>query len=642
MNARRTGTFAAPVALLLALPATGQQDASTTAAYQFAVAKMLAMEGAFQDAIAALNAAIRLRPEDPYLRLEQAELLVRLAERSGDAAARAARLAEAADAVRAAERLAPDNTDQLRLKSRIWLGLAERDPEAVEGALTALEALRVHQPGDVQSMLALGRLYLSRGRAASAAEVFREVVHNRPDARIAYTLLADALRRDRRPAEAEEVLRGLVLRDPAALDSRLELADLLSQRGEHRAAVELLRAAPPETRAMPAVEGRLAFELYRLGDLAGALAAVEPVVAANPEDVGGRYLRALILAAEARTDEAAAELEALHAASPASAEIALALARVRERQGRPAEGARALRATMVRLEDDRRPREAAALRLELGSALMREKRWAEAEAELAPLLDSADPDVLTDAAIATATSLQEQRRGPEALELLAARLAADPAARAKRAEILHREGRDAEARALLDDLARGGTGGRVLAADVYQRLEAYADSIALLEEVLAAEPQSAEARFRLGAAYERTGRRGEAIAAFRELLRQRADFAPALNYLGYMLAERGESLEEAVRLTQRAVDLDPDNGAYVDSLGWAHFQRGQLAEARRFLERAAGLEPADATVHEHLGDVYAALGDVERALSIYRRALELGPDDAAHLEKKLRDLRGGS
>src|SRR5688572_2970767 len=385
-----------------------QPEAAPTAAYHFAVGKMLAAEGAFQEALVALAEAVRLSPEDPYLRLEQAELLLRLAERASDSTVRATRLAEAAAAVRAAEQVAPENTDLLRLKSRVFLALSERDPQAFEEALGALEALRSRQPGDVQSMLALGRLYLSRGRAAQAAAVFEEVIRNRPDARAAYSLLADALSRDQRPREAEEALRALLRRDPTSLESRLELSDLLSQRGEHRAAAELLRAAPPEARSLLAVERRLAFELYRLGDLAGALAAVEPVIAADREDIGGRYLRALILAAEARSDEAGTELEALHAAAPASPEIALALARVRERQRRPQEAVRALRETVTRLEADRRPREAALLRIELGSALMREERWAEAEQELAPLLADAEAEVRTDALVATASALHEQ------------------------------------------------------------------------------------------------------------------------------------------------------------------------------------------------------------------------------------------
>src|SRR5204862_7372959 len=103
-----------------------------------------------------------------------------------------------------------------------------------------------------------------------------------------------------------------------------------------------------------------------------------------------------------------------------------------------------------------------------------------------------------------------------------------------------------------------------------------------------------------------------------------------------------ENLAEAVGLAERAVELDPGNGAYVDSLGWAHFQLRQLDQAKLYLERAAGLVPDDATICEHLGDVYAALGDTQKARTVYRQALDLGGDNASALEHRLRGLPGGS
>lgn len=153
---------------------------------------------------------------------------------------------------------------------------------------------------------------------------------------------------------------------------------------------------------------------------------------------------------------------------------------------------------------------------------------------------------------------------------------------------------------------------------------------------------SLESRFRLASCLERLGRREESIAEFRLLLEERPDFAPALNYLGYMWIERAENLEEAVRLVDRAVRLDPDNGAYVDSLGWGLFHLGRLPEAARALERAARLLPRDPTVLEHLGDVLAASGDLVGAREAYDRALAAGADGLSTLDDKLRNLGGDS
>jgi Flp pilus assembly protein TadD len=86
------------------------------------------------------------------------------------------------------------------------------------------------------------------------------------------------------------------------------------------------------------------------------------------------------------------------------------------------------------------------------------------------------------------------------------------------------------------------------------------------------------------------------------------------------------------------VALDPDNGAYVDSLGWTYFRLGRPELARDSLERASRLEPEDAALQEHLGDVYVALGQTERARQAYRRALDLGGDDPEKVRHKLGDL----
>lgn len=102
--------------------------------------------------------------------------------------------------------------------------------------------------------------------------------------------------------------------------------------------------------------------------------------------------------------------------------------------------------------------------------------------------------------------------------------------------------------------------------------------------------------------------------------------ATALNYLGYMWAERGENLDEAFALIEKAVSLQPDSGAIIDSLGWAHYQRGNYSEAVGHLEHAASIEAGDPTITDHLGDVYWRLGRKIEARYQWRRVLELEPD----------------
>jgi tetratricopeptide (TPR) repeat protein len=117
---------------------------------------------------------------------------------------------------------------------------------------------------------------------------------------------------------------------------------------------------------------------------------------------------------------------------------------------------------------------------------------------------------------------------------------------------------------------------------------------------------------------------------------------PALNSLGYTLAERGERLPEAVGFIERALKVDPDNPSYLDSLGWALFKQGRAAEAEAPLRKAADALPAQSLIQEHYGDVLAQQKKLLEAIAAWERALAGdGVDiDRAAVEKKIKDARG--
>ncbi len=628
-------------AFALYLAASLPAVAGESAAHRFVLGKLAAMEGDPQAALADFERAVALEPDDAYLRLEYGDLLLRLSRSNRGEGDDLLPLAREQAAV--AQRLEPENRDALRLRADIELSIAESDPEALETARQLLEQLRRQDPSDLGPMTALGQLYLRQERYSDAAAVFREAIQNHPPSRMLVPMLVDALIKSGEQEQAMSTLRELLAVDPAALEARLALGDLLSERGDHRAAAELLAAAPPEDAARLELRRRLAFELYRIGDLAGARAQLEPVLAAEPDFFGGRYLSALLFEAEARNDDALRELEALRAKAPDNPELAVAVARVRERQGKVDDAVAVLSEAAERLHTAGKLDQAAALRLQMGLTWSRAERWREAAKAVEPLLEAADDGLRSDAVLIYTDALSRQGKGQEALATLDRASGSSAALTAQRAEVLLRLDRRDEAEAILTELGRNGDArARLLVADVYQRFDMWPQAIAALDVARGADPQSREINFRLAAAYERAGRRQEAITAFRGLLAEQPDFAPALNYLGYMFAESGESLDEALSLARRAVDLDPANGAYVDSLGWAHYQRREYDQARDHLERAAGLLPGDATILEHLGDVYRALGDRGRALVAYQKALGLEADNAAEVRRKLAELRSGS
>jgi tetratricopeptide (TPR) repeat protein len=150
--------------------------------------------------------------------------------------------------------------------------------------------------------------------------------------------------------------------------------------------------------------------------------------------------------------------------------------------------------------------------------------------------------------------------------------------------------------------------------------------------------------FLRGSNFERNKQYAEAEEQFKKVLASDPEHASALNYLGYMLADQNMKLEEAFGYIKRAVDLDPTNGAYLDSLGWAYFRLGKFELAEENLLKASQRINTDPTVHDHLGDLYQKTGRLkmaatnwERALSEWNRdiAADVDPSDPVRVQKKL-------
>lgn len=129
-----------------------------------------------------------------------------------------------------------------------------------------------------------------------------------------------------------------------------------------------------------------------------------------------------------------------------------------------------------------------------------------------------------------------------------------------------------------------------------------------------------------GIALERSGQWPRAEADFLQALRLKPEQPDVLNYLGYSWVDQGINLEEGRSLLERAVRLRPNDGAIVDSLGWALYRLGDFAGAVKYLERGVELKPEDPTVNEHLGDALWRSGRLDEARFQWQRALSLNPE----------------
>jgi tetratricopeptide (TPR) repeat protein len=130
-----------------------------------------------------------------------------------------------------------------------------------------------------------------------------------------------------------------------------------------------------------------------------------------------------------------------------------------------------------------------------------------------------------------------------------------------------------------------------------------------------------------GVALERSGQWKRAEADLLHALELKPAQPMVLNYLGYSWIDRGENLDRGLKMIEKAVELRPDDGYIVDSLGWAHYRMGDYTGAAQYLEKATELVPEDATINDHLGDAYWRAGRLVEARYQWRRALQFGPEE---------------
>jgi tetratricopeptide (TPR) repeat protein len=142
-----------------------------------------------------------------------------------------------------------------------------------------------------------------------------------------------------------------------------------------------------------------------------------------------------------------------------------------------------------------------------------------------------------------------------------------------------------------------------------------------------------------GIAHERMKKWENAESDLRRALSLEPDQPMVLNYLGYSMIEKKINLPEAMEMVRKAVELRPNDGYIVDSLGWAHYQLGEYEEAVKQLERAVELKPADPVIADHLGDAYWRTGRKLEARFQWQHAKDNKPEpaDLARIEGKLRD-----
>jgi tetratricopeptide (TPR) repeat protein len=580
--------------------------------YEFLTARRLESQGDPKGALAALERAAAADPDSAEIRAEIAALHMRQD-----------RLTEAEQAAKAALALDDKSIDAHRVLGLIYSAHAEeaaesgqssRAPQLSRNAIAHLERVLATPSAstDVTIQYNLGRLYLRTGSVDKAIQSLTRVVEMQPYSVQARIALAQAQGAANEHDAAVETLRGAVEANPSSRELKLRLASALlatPQRENGQQAVEvlspLLEQNAKDTRAL-----YLRSQAHRrAGDVAAAERDARALLAVDPRNVSGTYALAQIYGQARRHRDVIQLLEPVVSSSagrgqeivPLMTSLSFAYQSVGELQK-----AIEVLAQAAKLAPDDSTTAAYLVQAHLDA-----KRYAEA-AVLAAEAQNRYPNDLRFTRLHT-RALFHTGAASRAIAIMEAALKAQP-----------------------DDVST-----HLAMAGLYADAGRVEEGVKTLDRAATRFPNDSSVPFQMGAILEKAGRHAEAERAFRRVLEMEPDHADALNYLGYMLADRGERLEEAIRLVSRALDLDGDNPSYLDSLGWAYFKRGDLARAEQQLSRAAEALPRNSVVQDHLGDLYSRMGRHREAIDAWNRALSGdGEDiDRATVEKKIRDAR---
>jgi tetratricopeptide (TPR) repeat protein len=614
-------------------------------------------------AVAEYKLAIAADPESLFLRVELAELYWRVS-RVGEA------IHEAEDVLKSD----PNYPDAHRLLARIyWHMLGEgqsekANKENLHKAIEHMEALTRVQPSDTDSWQVLGRLYKMNNEGQKAEEAFKKVLNVDPDSKDGLSSLAQLYFEQGDYAGAVELLKKI---PEADLDPSLlgMLAYAYSQTHDFQSAVASYEKALAKDPENQEIRRAYADALLDVGNTPAARVELEKTLKADPDD-GATYLRlAQIDRQEGQYDQARKELERARALlQPGDTKaqddmrIQFELARLEDAAGNQDKAIEILQGLVKRSEQadgQYTPGEASnrALFLErLGMAYREQRKYEPALQAFQQIVAIKGQAARGEQLIVDTLRLTHQL--PKALEEVNAAAQKFPeeqrALRILRAYVVGEMGQVGDAVKQLQALMNNSPGDREVylsIANVYIQAKQFGEAEQAVNKALEypAKPEEQEySRFMLGSIYERQKRYDLAEEQFKAVLAADPLNASAANYLGYMLADRGVRLEESVKYIQKALQLEPNNGAYLDSLGWAYYKMDRCDLAAPHLEKAARLLSDDPTIHEHLGRLYLRMGKDIQAEQEWERALKDWPqsgssdfdaEQAAKLQKDLEELK---
>ena len=638
--------------LALAFVTTGFSQAKTSsrpdAYYHFSKARFLDDQGQSSQAIDEFKKALELDPNNSLIYSEMAESYLRNN-----------RPREAVESAQKAIQTDRDNIEAHRLLTTVYLQVigranAQQPPsvDTINNAIHEFEEIIRIDPTERQSFLMLGRLYQIKGDRDRAADIYKKFLGIEPGSEEGVTALAKLQMDAGNTKEAVELLEDFVNQRPDSDGALQTLGEAYSDLQEYAKAADAYKRAGELDPDDVEIKKARAQALYLADNIGEAAKLYEDLIKNEPDDGLARLRLGQIYRRQMKYEESRENLVKAGQAFPDSIEVQFNLVLLNRDEGHLEDAVKLVNNLLKKTEKangrytegEKQNRRIflinqAILNQSLGNYNDAVRTFTDVKALTNEKDGRADALIIEtyrlaknlDKALQHAEESLKETPGNRQLQII-------------RADLIAEKGKVDEGIKSLQQLEKGSDEDLdALSAmvSVYQRARRFDDAQNVLNKAVQRFPKEEQVYFLQGSLYEKQKKYNDAEKAFRKALDLQKDDPAVLNYLGFMFADRGIRLEEAERMIQKAVQADPTNGAYLDSLGWVYFKQNRLDRAEEYLKKAIVFLNSDSSIHDHLGDLYFKTKRYDEARTEWNKSLQLSTEqeEIDKVKKKLDELR---
>jgi len=560
----------------------------------------------------------------------------------------------------------PDDVEAHELLGHVYLrslgdGQGPQSSEMLQAAIKEYQTIVKLKPNDVDSHLLLGQLYALAHDSVKAEAEYKAAQKIDPSSEEVVLRMAQLYSEQGDMHRAAKVIESVPKSDRSG---RMDfaLAGLYDQLKEPKKAVTAYQSALDEDPDNTDAKRGLASALVAAGEMDAASKIYAQILNGDPQDVQSLIRQADIQRQEGHYEQALATLKKASTLVSDNEELSYNLALVYDALGRFDESIKTLKQLLVSTlpangkysDADRSNR---ALFLDRLAIVNREANHTADAIAAYKEMQGLGGEYQARGAEGMVDAYRDAHDWAHALQVAASTAKAMPTSHDVQltyARQLADSGKVDEALKLANAQLAGTPDDRDVyftEADIDVRAKRWREASEVLDkaEALAQKPEEkAFVYYYRGTVADRQKLWDQAETELRKGLALAPNFAPLENYLGYMLAERGQKLDEAVSLLKKAVSFDPQNGAYLDSLAWAYYKQGQYALADDYERKAAMRMGSDPTVLDHLGEIDAKTGKLPQAVDEWQRSLaqyatslppDADPADVAKVQRKLESAR---